>query len=61
MSETIDTGNYQLVGVTGDDVIVMMPKARMTRAQALLHAAWLVAIADEHNDFARVLRAVQST
>lgn len=63
MTQTeIDTFNGQLVGVLGDDIVVMKPKNRMTKAEALLQAAWLVALAEEDaGDFQRVLDAVQST
>ena len=61
MSE-IDTMNRQMVGRQGDDVVVMFPAARMTKAEALTHAAWLVALADDSGDeFPEVLRAVQNT
>jgi hypothetical protein len=59
MSE-IDTSNDQLVSIQGNDVIVQMPKARMTKAEALRHAAWLVALADGYPDqqFPVILEAV---
>lgn len=62
MSETeIDTSNSQLVGVLGDDIVVMMPQQRMTKFEALLHAAWLVALADDNGDFTDILQAVERT
>ena len=58
----IDTGNYQMVSINGDDVVVLFPKNRMTREQALLHAAWLVASANQApGEFERILAAVQNT
>jgi hypothetical protein len=42
----IDIGNYQLVGSHDGDVVVTLPKARMTPAEAMVHAAWLVTIAE---------------
>lgn len=59
----IDMTNRQMVGLQGDgSVAVLLPKQRMTREEALLHAAWIVAIcAPEHNEFERVLTAVMNT
>jgi hypothetical protein len=42
--------NAQLVGGTGGgEITVMMPRAVMTREEALLHAAWIVEIAERHD------------
>lgn len=59
----MDTANRFLVSVQGDDIIVMLPPVRMTRAEALTFAAWVVALADESDDdrdFKEVLSAVQA-
>lgn len=59
----METINDQLVSVQGDNIIVMCPKSRMTKAEALRHAAWLVALADdgeESGQFEAVLDAVMS-
>lgn len=59
----IDTFNKQIIGVNGEDIVVMLPAQRMSKTEALLHAAWLVALADDSDDnaeFKRVLDAVQS-
>ena len=62
MSETeIGILNEQMVGVRDGDILVMFPATGMTKAQALTHAAWLVALADDHDDFAAVLKAVRNT
>lgn len=67
MPDDIDVGNYQAVAVAGGQkqrIVVMAPWVRMTNEQALVHAAWLVALADESDDnaeFKRVLAAVQNT
>jgi hypothetical protein len=42
----IDITNTQLVGSQGDHVVVMMPQTRMSPSEALVHAAWLVTIAE---------------
>lgn len=58
----IDTGNDQLVGRAGDGTVsVMLPQTVMTRQQALRHAAWLVAIADDDGEFDGILAAVRNT
>lgn len=44
--DQIDIGNRQMVGSQGDHVVVVMPQARMTPAEAMVHAAWLVTIAE---------------
>lgn len=56
----VDTTNVQLVGRRQDDeIIVGMPKSRMTPEEALVQAAWLVALADPgRRRFPMVLEAV---
>ena len=63
MSTEIDTGNYQAVAVSGDGdhITVLAPRQKMTKAQALLHAAWIVALADADSAFAEILYAVRNT
>lgn len=62
MSE-INIGNDQAVGMDGAGfVCVQVPNTTMTRAEALRHAAWLVAVAErEDGEFDRVLKAVRSS
>lgn len=58
--------NLQLVALEHpnsehEQVRVMCPLAVMTREQALIHAAWLVAVVDQSADFAifrSILKAV---
>jgi hypothetical protein len=59
---TIDTSNKFLVGVIGDDIMLLKaPVGRISKTDALLLAAWLVAMADMTNtQFPRYLKAVQS-
>jgi hypothetical protein len=45
----IDITNIQAVGVKGDDIVVLAPKQIMSKQEALVHAAWLVCLADEEN------------
>lgn len=53
--------NMQMVGSLGENITVMMPATRMGKREALIHAAWLVALADKNNEFEAILRAVRNT
>lgn len=44
MNEEIDTGNNQFVGAQNGGVCVLAPSKWMTRDEAIVHAAWLVAL-----------------
>lgn len=58
----IDPANAQFVGRNGaDQIVVTFPRALMTRQQALAHAAWLVTLADDDDEFAAYLAAVRSS
>ena len=61
--ETIDTTNKFLVAMGGGGVEIMMPpRGPMTNADALLLAAYLVALAEKNEDnFAKTLSAVRNT
>jgi hypothetical protein len=62
MGNEIETINDQLVAVQGDSIIILRPKNKMTKEEALRHAAWLVVLAeDEFNQFRLVLEAVKNT
>ena len=56
-----DATNRFLVGVQGDyiRVLAQLPPM-MTKADALNLAAHLVALADDHNEFPKLLEAVQN-
>lgn len=62
--QRVDTGNYQGVsmqfaGTPGERLMIMAPRVHMSKHEAILHAAWLVALADpERETFDRVLEAV---
>ncbi len=68
MVKEIDTGNKYLVGVRGDVVVMLRPPRELTRSDAVLLAAYLVALADCIHDplgdadtqFANVLEAVRA-
>jgi hypothetical protein len=54
--------NEFLVGVLGDDIVTMRPvPQRLTKEQALQLAAMLVALADDKNEFAKILEEVLSS
>jgi hypothetical protein len=61
--EPIDTSNDFLVGVRGDDLVVMRPlRGCITKAEALRLAAWLVVLADPLGEqWAEVMAAVRTT
>lgn len=62
MSDTkINTANDQLIGAQGDYLVVNFPRQHMTKVEALRHAAWLVAMAEERpGEFDEVLAAVKN-
>jgi hypothetical protein len=56
-----DVTNMQLVSLADETVRVMSPSAVMSREAALIHAAWIVALADRSDNFEqfrRILRTV---
>jgi hypothetical protein len=54
-----DLSNAQFVGRNGlDEVSVAMPRVRMTRDEALVHAAWLVLIAGGELEIGGILAAI---
>lgn len=57
-----DIGNDQLVGIQGGErIVILNPKITMTKREALVHAAWLVAIADDNDEFSAILEEVNNT
>jgi hypothetical protein len=58
----IETQNDYLVGRRGNEIITLFtPKPSMSRTEALRFAAWLVALADDDDEFPAVLHAVRNT
>lgn len=43
--KTVNLGNVQMVGAAGRHITVSAPSHAMTTSEAVVHAAWLVAIA----------------
>ena len=57
----MNTANEQGVGSKGDDIVILLPKIRMTKEEALVHAAWLVAVAaDDRDHFLKILEEVEN-
>lgn len=59
-----ETFNMFFVSARGDQILIMNPANVLTKPQALNLAAWLVAMADQtmdHEDFLKVLNAIEST
>lgn len=61
MKKEYDCTNYQAVGMNSDEIVILMPRARMTKEEALIHAAWLVVLADDENEFPEILEQVKSS
>ncbi len=66
MPQRINTFNRQAVSVQyGNEVVVLVPMVRMSAAEAITHAAWLVAMAQiadpDCPSFGDVLAAVENT
>lgn len=58
----IDTTNRHLVGIQGDNIVVVLPPNRpLSKAEALTFAAHIVAMADDNDEFPKVLAAVCNT
>jgi hypothetical protein len=55
------TDNDQLVGVRGQQIVIGLPQPVMSRQEAIRHAAWLVALAGDDDQFAEVLAAVRNS
>lgn len=59
----IDMTNIHGVSVHAENIVVLAPSRRMTYDEALVFAAWIVAIADhsdDHAEFDKILAAVES-
>lgn len=58
----MDTTNDFLVSMRGEAIIIMLaPRVPITKEEALRLAAYLVAMADDKNEFPEILKAVQNT
>lgn len=58
----MDTFNKHMVGVQGDNIVIMMPpRGPMSKHEAMVFAAWIVTLADDDDKFAEVLMAVHNS
>lgn len=55
----LDYGNYQGVAGHGNRIAVLLPLQDMTVGEALVHAAWIVALADHEGQFDEILSRVR--
>ena len=62
-TETIDTSNDHLVATQAGGILIMLPpRTRMAKAEALRMAAWIVILAEEdEGEFNSVLEAIKGT
>lgn len=58
----MDTTNKFMVGVRGEGIVIMLPPAGLiSKADALMFAAWIVTLADDDETaFQKALDAVRS-
>lgn len=54
----MDVTNHNQVAVKDDTIVIMRPHYVMKKKDALLYAAWLVALADDNHIFDTILDAV---
>jgi len=58
----VDVTNWQMVGTDSRTVTVTLPATSMSKDAALVHAAWLVTLADPlHERFPQIERMVHNT
>jgi hypothetical protein len=57
--QEIDVPNCQLVTTSGDKIVIVWPKVSMDHHEALVHAAWLVALVDDDEQFHKILETVR--
>ena len=56
----LDLSNTQQVAREGDHVVILNPRTRMTQEDALILAAWLVAVVGDDGKFTEILREVRA-
>lgn len=57
----LDTRNDSMVGLKGDNIAILALRVECDKAKALRLAAWIVALADDNDEFAALLEAVKNT
>jgi len=55
-----DATNHQLVAASKGNIVIAKPKHVMTKQEALVHAAWIVALADDKDEFEQILEDVMA-
>jgi len=60
-TKEIDTANKFVVGNRADAIVIGRPLAVLSKGEALNLAAWLVAIADDRDEFPAILEAIKNT
>ena len=61
MPTELETFNKFGVSASAEGLVILTWQRRITKADALILAAWLVALADDDDTFPALLKAVQST
>lgn len=56
-----NTFNRCGVGMRGERVVILRFRAELSKREAVNLAAWIVALADEDEEFKRLLQAVRNT
>jgi hypothetical protein len=57
--EALNLSNLQMVGTRDGQIVVLMPRTRMSKQEALVHAAWLVALATgDIGEFHQIVKAI---
>lgn len=61
----MEVPNSQMVGVRDGKIVVLFPRREMTKDEAMIHAAWLVTLADMSgeclNRFEEIVMEVRNT
>lgn len=57
----LDITNIRMVSVSNKGIAILNPHQSMTKEEALVHAAWLVVLADEDNQFSAILDRVKES
>ena len=53
-----DLSNQQMLSLHENNVVILNPKREMTKHEALVFAAWIVALSDEKAEFLDILKSV---
>lgn len=60
-AKEFDTINDSWVAVQAGQIVIMRQRPKLTKPEALRLAAWLVALADDEDEFMGLLDAVRGT